>query len=203
MEKQAQHLERMIKHFMLSRRRGLVVISGATCHLHSMESAHIVERGTHGVLHVLGPTIELLTSPDEPGAMYCVMLGTIPPGGVVPLHSHADVESFYVLSGSVQVLSERGGRFEWLDTSVGQFVHVPGRSKHAFRNTSGEPVVQLITTTPRMGKFFREIGSSAMAGDPTRRPTAEVLARFQEVATRYGYWNASPEENAAVGISGF
>jgi hypothetical protein len=28
----------------------------------------------------------------------------------------------------------------------------------------------------------------------------EELRRFHETAERYGYWNATPEENAAVGI---
>jgi len=73
-----------------------------------MQVTHIVDRGTYGVLDILGPTIEFLTSPQHPDAIYCVMLGTIPPGVSVPLHSHADVESFYVLSGSVQVLSQQG-----------------------------------------------------------------------------------------------
>jgi hypothetical protein len=30
--------------------------------------------------------------------------------------------------------------------------------------------------------------------------TSEDLARFAEISAKYGYWNATPEENAAVGI---
>jgi hypothetical protein len=30
--------------------------------------------------------------------------------------------------------------------------------------------------------------------------TPEDLARFAAVSARYGYWNATPEDNAAVGI---
>jgi quercetin dioxygenase-like cupin family protein len=89
------------------------------------------------------------------------MLGTIPRGGSVPIHSHADVESFYVLSGAVQVLSQRGDRFEWLDVKPGEFVQVPRNAKHAFRNQSSD---------------------------------------FLRVASKFGYWNGSPAENAAVGI---
>jgi quercetin dioxygenase-like cupin family protein len=125
-----------------------------------MNATHIVSKGTSGVLNVLGPTIEFL-SPEEPDALYCVMLGTIPRGGSVPIHSHADVESFYVLSGAVQVLSQRGDRFEWLDVKPGEFVQVPRNAKHAFRNQSSD---------------------------------------FLRVASKFGYWNGSPAENAAVGI---
>jgi signal transduction histidine kinase len=48
--------------------------------------------------------------------------------------------------------------FEWLEATPSAFVHVPGGAKHAFRNISGEPVLQLVTTTPELGWFFEEIG---------------------------------------------
>jgi quercetin dioxygenase-like cupin family protein len=143
-----------------------------------MEVTHIVDRGTYGVLDVLGPTIEFLTSPQDLDAIYCMMLGTIPPGVSVPLHSHADVESFYVLSGKVQVLSQQGSNFEWLDTIPGTFVQVPGGAKHAFRNRSSEPVVQLITTTPKLGRFFQEVGTPVTRGAPLQPPTPEDINHF-------------------------
>jgi uncharacterized RmlC-like cupin family protein len=118
----------------------------------------LFDGGTYGVLDVLGPTIEFLTSPQDLDAIYCMMLGTIPPCLSVPLPSHADVESFYVLSGKVQVLSQQGSNFEWLDTIPGTFVQVPGGAKHAFRNRSSEPVVQLITTTRSSADSFRRSG---------------------------------------------
>jgi hypothetical protein len=75
---------------------------------------------------------------------------------------------------------------------------VPGGAQHAWRNVSSEPVVTLITTTKRIGQFFQEVGRPlADAGEPV---TPEELARFAAISARYGYWNATPEENAAVGI---
>jgi hypothetical protein len=67
----------------------------------------------------VGPTVEFLNSPDERDAAYCVMIGTIPPGVSVPLHSHPDVESFFTLSGTVQVLFQRG------DNSNGDVISAP------------------------------------------------------------------------------
>src|SRR4051812_40204687 len=136
-----------------------------------MRTTHLVNKGIYGVLDVFGPTVEFLTSPSEPDAAYCVMMGTIPPGVSVPLHSHPDAESFFLLSGAVQVLSQPGDRFEWLDVKPGGFVHVPGGAKHAFRNSSSEPVVQLITTTPKLGRFFQEIGRPVTAEGPLPPPT--------------------------------
>jgi quercetin dioxygenase-like cupin family protein len=168
-----------------------------------VQATHLVHRGKYPVIDLLGPTVEFLTSPQEPDAVYCVMLGQIPPGGSVPLHSHADVESFYVLSGSVNVLSERGDRFEWLNAASGGFIQIPGGAKHAFRNVASEPVVQLITTTPALGRFFQEAGRPVIAGTPLPPPTKDDIAHFLEVAARYKYWNGSPEENAGIGIPSF
>jgi hypothetical protein len=35
---------------------------------------------------------------------------------------------------------------------------------------------------------------------PTEPPSPEALQHSQEVSERYGYWNATPEENARIGI---
>jgi quercetin dioxygenase-like cupin family protein len=150
------------------------------------------------VLDELGPTVQLLT-PSE--ATYCVIRSTIPPGVVVPLHSHADRESFFVMSGNLQVLVQREGGFAWVDAGPGEFIDVPPNAKHAFRNLSSEPVEELLTTTPRLGAFFLEAGKPVAPGARPVRPTPADLERFSKVSADYGYWLGSPEENAAIGIS--
>ena len=135
-----------------------------------MKASHLVKRGTYRILDLFGPTVEFLTAPEDSDAVYCVMIGTIPPGMFVPLHSHADVESFYLLSGSVQVLSDQSDMLEWLNVKSGEFVQVPSNAKHAFRNTSTEPIVQLITTTPRIGKFFVTSEGQSHLESRFRRP---------------------------------
>ncbi|ORW84686.1 cupin [Mycobacterium sp. IEC1808] len=147
------------------------------------------------VVEVFGPVVEFMTPPDE--EQFCVMRAVIPPGVVVPLHSHNDFEDFYILAGSHQVLVEGRGGLEWRDAQTGDYVRVPGDVPHAHRNVSQEPAVDLIITTARMGRFFREVGRPV--GSPP--PTAREVARFVEVAGRYGYWLATPDENAAVGIT--
>ena len=165
-----------------------------------MQSTQIVNEGTNGVLDVFGPTLEFLILPEEADSAYCVMTGTMPPGVSVPLHNHPDIESFFLVSGAVQVISQRDGKFEWLDVRPGEFVHVPSNAKHAWRNTSSEPAVQLITTTPKLGRFFEEIGRPVAAGMPLPPPTLDELQHFMHVAAKYDYWVGSPTENAAIGI---
>jgi quercetin dioxygenase-like cupin family protein len=155
-----------------------------------------VTRADNGeALEVFGPVVEFLTPPDDD--QFCVMRAVIPPGVVVPLHSHSDFEDFYILAGSHQVLAQGGGGLQWRDAVAGDYVRVPGDAPHAHRNVSAEPAVDLIMTTARMGRFFREVGRPV--GAPP--PTAREVACFVEAAGRYGYRLATPDENAAVGIT--
>jgi hypothetical protein len=99
------------------------------------------------------------------------------------------------------VFTQREGQFEWREATTGDVIHVPGGARHAFRNSGLEPVIELITTTPKLGRFFLEVGRPVTAGSPPPLPTREDFAHFLRVADSYGYWNASPGENAAIGIT--
>jgi mannose-6-phosphate isomerase-like protein (cupin superfamily) len=68
-------------------------------------------------------------------------------------HFHRSIsESFYILSGTVRIFD--GNR--WIDTTPGDFVHVPEGGIHAFRNESGAPASMLLhfaPGAPREGYF--------------------------------------------------
>jgi quercetin dioxygenase-like cupin family protein len=169
---------------------------------HTASSAHLVDPRTVETINVLGPTAQYLTSPDDGEHAPFIMRGTIPAGGAVPLHSHADPETFLAIAGELEGLVESADGFNWVRIGPGDVFHVPGGAKHAFRNPSREPAVQIVVTTARLGRFFREIGTPVAPGSPTGGPPpAEAIQRFLETAERYGYWNATPEENAEVGLT--
>jgi mannose-6-phosphate isomerase-like protein (cupin superfamily) len=69
------------------------------------------------------------------------------------LHFHRSIsESFYILSGTVRIYD--GSR--WIETTPGDFVHVPEGGIHAFRNESGAPASMLLhfaPGAPREGYF--------------------------------------------------
>jgi mannose-6-phosphate isomerase-like protein (cupin superfamily) len=65
-------------------------------------------------------------------------------GGPDPHFHRSITESFYVLSGAVQLFD--GAR--WVDGSPGDFLYVPQGGVHGFRNVSGEPASILILFTP-------------------------------------------------------
>jgi len=163
-----------------------------------MQVTKVVRDGERTVLDLLdGAKMEPL-SPSREDA-YCVMRGTIPSGVSVPLHSHGDAESFYVLSGEAQALVETEVGLQWQTLRPGDFIHIPGGTKHAWRNVSGEPMAALITCTTKLGRALREMGQLTSEGGK-RIPTPADVQRLIEISERYGYWLGSREENAAVGI---
>jgi quercetin dioxygenase-like cupin family protein len=166
-----------------------------------MESSHGFNKKSHAILDVLGPTVEFLVLPSECAGDYCVIRGTIPPGVSVPLHSHPDNESFFLLSGSVQALEQRKNGFRWINMNAGDFRHVASEVRHAWKNESDEPAVAIIVTTPRLGRFFQEVGRPVAPDALPQAPSPADVQRFAEVAARYHHWLASSEENATVGIN--
>ena len=151
---------------------------------------------------LFGPTVEFLTSPQEASIDFCVLRGVIPPGVSVPLHSHPDTEDFFVISGEVHALRQGTQGYEWIVAKAGDYLHVPTGARHGWRNVSSEPLVAFIITTRRLGQFFQEVGRP-VASTPqsvTAEDLAHFLAHYATVSAKYGYWDATPEENAAVGI---
>ena len=149
-------------------------------------------------LAVLGTIVEFVSQPDTRGGDFCVIRGTVPPGAIVPLHSHEDAEDFLILAGSQQVLTEGPEGLRWTEAHAGDYVRIPGGTLHAHRNVSDQPAVDLIVTTPQMGRFFEEIG--VPLGDTPRPPSPEDVGRFVAASARYGYTLGTPDQNAAVGI---
>jgi quercetin dioxygenase-like cupin family protein len=147
-----------------------------------------------------GTLFEFLASRDETGSEICLIRGTIPPGVAVPLHSHADVELFYVLEGSLEAFQFGNDNHGWVSFGPGEIVSVSGNTKHALRNSSPLPATTLVVTSSKLHGFFQEVSKPFDGARKATRPTPEELQKLLETATRYGYWMGSPEENAAIGL---
>jgi hypothetical protein len=129
-----------------------------------------------------------------------VMTGTIPPGVSVPLHSHPDIESFFLVSGAVQVMSQRDGKFKWFDVRARRVC-----SRFEQRKTRmAKHVERASCAADNNHSETREILSTdrgpVTAGVPLPPPTFDDLQHFMRVAAKYNYWLGSPAENAAIGI---
>ena len=115
------------------------------------------------ILELFGPTVEFLTSPDDENSDFCVLKGMILAGASVPLHSHADTEDFLLISGSVEGLRCEAGGYKWICAKAGDYIHVPAGAKHAWRNVSAEPVINLSSPRSDSGDSFMR------PADPRRR----------------------------------
>jgi quercetin dioxygenase-like cupin family protein len=159
-------------------------------------------RTAHKVLSIPnGSLFEILASPEEVGDPICLIRGTVPPAVVVPLHSHSDLELFYVLEGSVEIFQSKEGASGWTTVGAGAVVAVPGNVKHALRNTSSLQATMVVVTTSKLYEFFGEVSKPFDLKRRPSPPTPEEMEKLFSTAARYGYWMASPEENAAIGIS--
>jgi quercetin dioxygenase-like cupin family protein len=150
-------------------------------------------------IDIMGPRVQILRDLNDQESTHCIMLVTVPPGVTVPLHSHADAESFYVVDGTVEMLDRRAGDV-WKHTGIGNFVHIAPDSQHAFRNATEVPAAFLCATTPRMAQFFEAVGEPVLPDAMPAVPGEARVAQFIATANSFGYWLGSPEENAASGI---
>ena len=157
-------------------------------------NAHLVDLDTADTIDVFGPTMQFLV-PPRGDCDPCIMRSSVPAGVVVPLHSHADPETFIGVSGQMEGLVYTDDEISWVPVGAGDVFHVPGDVKHAWRNRSDSPAVITVVSTSRIGRFFLEI--AVPLASP---PTPEALERFAATSARYGYWLATPEENRAIGL---
>ena len=152
--------------------------------------------------NMFGVLLNFLVTPDEIGHEFSLFKGTLPPGVVIPLHSHAEPEVFYVLAGPLEVYRENGQSPQgWSATQAGGVLAIPGKVKHALRNISSMPTTVILVAPEELYNFFRSIAQPFEAGRMPAPPSPEDLQQLFAAAAKYHYWMGSPEENAAIGIS--
>ena len=150
---------------------------------------------------VLGGLLQFLSTPEQINDQISVMRGTVLSGVQIPLHSHADPEIFYVLNGSLEVFQAEGQSAGWQIVTAGEVVSIPGNVRHALRNTSSSPMTSITVSKQELYNFFRELARPFDPNRPPAPPTPEEMQQLFSVAEKYEYWLASPDENAAIGIS--
>jgi quercetin dioxygenase-like cupin family protein len=136
------------------------------------------------------PGNRYLTEMTDGDGDYSLMLCTFLPGVVVPMHSHADRETFYVISGNPDAF--RGDHWETL--RPGDVFDAEDGIRHAWRNSSGTAVSMLCITTMRMARFLRDVSVDDSLDELAR------AQRFLGLVREHGYWLATPEQNASIGL---
>ena len=83
-------------------------------------------------------------------------------GGATPHVHRTFSEAFYVLEGTVGVFDGT----DWRDARPGDFLYIPPRGIHGFRNESGQPASMLIVFAPAPPReeYFRELAERIDSG---------------------------------------
>jgi uncharacterized RmlC-like cupin family protein len=99
--------------------------------------------------------------------------------GAAPHFHRTFSEAFYVLNGLIGLYDGLG----WRLGGAGDFLYVPPRGIHAFRNDSGAPVSMLILFAPAPPReaYFRELAARLASGRRyTDAERAEFMARYDQ-----------------------
>jgi quercetin dioxygenase-like cupin family protein len=100
-------------------------------------------------------------------------------GGATPHFHRTFSEAFYVLDGRIELFDGTA----WREGSAGDFLYLPQRAVHGFRNNSGEPVSMLIlfAPAPPREEYFRELAERIASGRTfTDADRAEFMARHDQ-----------------------
>jgi len=145
----------------------------------------LIHSGEGRRLAIPGGICNIKATGEDTGGTYAMIEMLIPPQSGPPPHTHSrEVESFYILEGSLSFwLSDRK-----LTGSAGCLVIAPPGHTHAFKNEGDEPARVLLLITPAgLEEFFQEVGvpikeESALS----EHFTPENLEQMVTTAAKYG-----------------
>ncbi len=132
-----------------------------------------------------GDLYSLLVIGEETKKAFFQFEAVVPAGGGPPPHIHSrEDESFYIVSGSLEI---RLGDKTY-QAKRGDFVYIPRGTVHSFKNVGGDTAVQLVTFVPAgIERFFQEVFPEAKDRNAAPPPvTEELIRRMNEAAPKYG-----------------
>lgn len=134
----------------------------------------IIKPAAHVPLNVVGEQIAVLARGDATGS-YEVFFQGGPEGAGPPPHMHAWDESYYVLSGELEVMVD--GQVHVL--VPGEYVHIPGQAVHNFRLRKNGTRFLSINSRAGAAAFFEELHSKVSGPDDI--PTLLAVANRHQV----------------------
>ena len=141
--------------------------------------------GTAPAVYGPGDIYNLVITGEETNNAFFQFEAIVPAGGGPPPHIHSrEDESFYVVSGSLEIILGD----KTYQAKAGDFVFIPRGTVHGFKNVGDGAAIQLVTFVPAgMEHYFREVFPPVK--DRTAAPppiTDELINKLHEVAPKYG-----------------
>jgi quercetin dioxygenase-like cupin family protein len=150
--------------------------------------------GTAPAVWCPGDLYSLLATGEETNNAFFQFEAIVPKDGGPPPHVHSrEDESFYVVSGSLEILLGD----ETYQAKRGDFVYIPRGTVHRFKNVGGDTAVQLVTFVPAgMEKFFQEVFPEVKDRSASPPPVSEeLIRRMTEAAPKYGLEMLPPPDS--------
>jgi quercetin dioxygenase-like cupin family protein len=140
------------------------------------EKSVFTTAGTGARGNVLGMTHTYKVRSGDSSGGLLVFEVEVPPGLGTPLHRHAiDAECFYVLGGTITVVTPEGERV----CGAGDVAYLPAGSTHGFRNDGPGCARGLVMVTPGVEaeRFFDGVDAQMQIGVPQPAEIAALAAR--------------------------
>ena len=141
--------------------------------------------GTAPAVYGPGDVYNMLVTGDESSGRIFQFEAIVPAGGGPPPHVHSrEDETFYVVSGTLEILMGQNT----YQAKAGDFVYVPRGTVHRFTNIGGGTAVQLATfVSAGMDKYFEEVFPKVTDRNVPPPPiTQEFLEKMSKAAPKYG-----------------
>ena len=140
-----------------------------------------------------GDIYSFLVTGKESNNVFFQFEAIVPEGGGPPPHVHSrEDETFYIVSGSLEILL--GDRTHL--AKAGDFVYIPRGTVHRFKNVGSGAAVQLVTFSPAgIEKFFQEVFPEVKDRKAAPPPvTEELIRKMNDAAPKYGLKFVPPSD---------
>ena len=141
--------------------------------------------GTAPAVYGPGDIYFMLVTGKESNNVFFQFEAIVPEGGGPPPHIHSrEDETFYIVSGSLEILL--GDKTH--QAKAGDFVYIPRGTVHRFKNVGKDKAVQFVTFSPAgIEGFFQEVFPEVKDKKATPPPiTDELIRKLNETAPKYG-----------------
>ena len=149
--------------------------------------------GTAPAVYGPGDIYSLLVTGKESNNVFFQFEAIVPEGGGPPPHVHSrEDETFYIVSGSLEILL--GDKMHL--AKAGDFVYIPRGTVHRFKNVGSGAAVQLVTFSPAgIEKFFQEVFPEVKDRKAAPPPvTEELIRKMNDAAPKYGLKFVPPSD---------
>ena len=106
-----------------------------------------------------------------------------------------------VIDSSLEVFQAEGPSEGWQTVTAEEVVSIPGNVRHALRNTSPSPINRNHREQAGTLQLLPRARTAIRSEQSSRTANSGGDAASLQPRREYEYWLASPDENAAIGIS--